>query len=216
MTTRLTGCVLEIDANLGGQERTGVFELAKDYGCVSGIIREFIIGPTGEIGARLVGKLDEEFDTDALDGTGKNRRAFVVDAGGGTRSYEITCTLSETPFGDRGHLQMGTTGSQSELTKFDATGAGPKDQGDVFSKFATEATTDSLNPARLHIGHHHDGTYTVDSEPGLYEEPRRVYLPEGPRITESEDTPSTVEVQFTCVLAGSFERALDSVIQEEF
>ncbi|REA00183.1 hypothetical protein DEQ92_20225 [Haloferax sp. Atlit-6N] len=216
MPTRLTGAVLEVDANLGGQQRTGIFSLRKDFNLVSDLRREYLVGPVGELGARLIGVLEDETGEQALDGVGTNRKGFVIDAGAGTRSYEITVSLSETEFGDLGYLQMGDTGDETTLTAYDATGADGRDQDSVLGRYLEEATTDSANPAFLHIGHYHDGTYSSDGEAGLYGKPRPVHIPEGPRVVESDDEPSTVEVQITCHVVGSFAGPIDKAVQEAF
>ncbi|WP_049915395.1 hypothetical protein [Haloferax mucosum] len=209
MVTRLTGAVLEVEANLDGQQCTGIFHLSKDYNVVGDIVRQYLIGPTGELGARLIDVLEGDSDESVLGDSTRNRQGFVIDAGGGTRSYEITASLSETPFGEHGYLQMGDTGDETNLTATDATGADARTQADVFSRFVSEATTDSINSATLHIGHYHDGTYTLDGQPGLFGSPRAVHIPEGPRVTESAEDASAVEITITCNVVGSFDRALD-------
>lgn len=195
MVTRLRGAVLEIDASLDGQSVTGVFELRKGFEEVGEGQRQFVFGPSGETAARTLGILDE----DNVDG---NRRSFAIDGGGGRSHHELTAELSETEYGDYGYLQMGDTGDETTLTARDATGAGPGTQSDMLYRYAEQATTDSLNPARLHIGHWHDGTYSSDGEAGLFGDPRSVFITEWRRMTE-KDRPSSKDVKLTCVLAGA-------------
>ncbi|MFA1612058.1 hypothetical protein [Halobellus rubicundus] len=202
MVERLSGAVLEITASIAGTDRTGIFELRKDFEPEPELTRRFVVGPVGEIGARLLNIPTNE---------GGKRRPYTIDAGGGKLAYTFRVSLSETPH-NSSYLQMGDTGDETQLTVGDATGQSARDQLDVFLEYATEATTDSVSPATLHIGHHHDGTYSESGDPGLYESPRTVYIPET-RVVGSSEEPSSVDLSVTCVLAGSLDEATDAAQQ---
>ncbi|ADQ69255.1 hypothetical protein C499_00865 [Halogeometricum borinquense DSM 11551] len=208
MVTRLNNCVLEIDARLDGAQRTGIFELAKNYNCTGDINKSFAVNPADEVLNRALNFPSDGSPDDI-------RQPYIIDAGGGKVPYKIRATLSETTHNGE-YLQMGNTGDETTLTALDATGAGPRTQADVLSRYIEQATTDSLNPATLHLGHYHDGTYTTDGEPGLFGEPRAVYIPNGPHVVEAADEASSVEISLTCVPVGSLEPAGALTEQEEF
>lgn len=210
MVTRLSGAVLEIDA-FG---TTGKFRLYKHFEKTTDVQRAFIVGDRAQLIRSMLDRLSsaaDNLDFDELEG---GRRGFYLDGGTGKWDFQLNATVSETPVGGE-YLQMGDTGDETTLTKTDATGADARTQAEVFQRFAREARTDSENPARLHIGHYHDGTYSDDLEPGLFETSLPVVIPEGPRIVATSEDASEVDVTLTCVVALSVDSAMDGQKQLE-
>jgi len=209
MTERLSGAVIVVTANLDGQQHTGAISLRKNFELERELTRDFVIGPTGEIGARV---LDLGVDTLSGDTDGARlRRPYTIDAGGGRVAYDIRATLSPTEY-NGSHLQIGDTGDPGQLTATDATGAPGRDQADVALRYLAQSTTDSVNPARLHVGHYHDGTYSEGGEAGLFGAPLKVYIPNARPITTA-DEPSSVELSVTAVPVGTLTDALDAAEQ---
>lgn len=204
MTERLSGAVLEITAPIDGTDRTGVFELRKDFEGEPELTKNFIIGPTGEVGARVLNLVS---GGDA----GGNRRPYVVDAGGGQLAYSLRATLSPTKHNGT-YLQMGDTGDAGNLTVGDATGASGRDQADMLLEYATASTTDSVSPATLHVGHHHDGTYSDSGEAGIFGSPRNVYIREARPVATAEE-PSSVDFAITAILTGTLAETIDAAEQ---
>jgi len=203
MVERLSGAVLEITAPIGGKDRTGIFILKKDYESEPELSKSFIIGPTGEVGASVLNLIDGD--------AGGNRRPYVIDAGGGQLAYSLRATLSPTKH-NGAYLQMGDTGDASSLTVGDATGASGRDQADMLLEYATASTTDSVSPATLHIGHHHDGTYSGSGDAGVFGSPRDVYIREARPVATAEE-PSSVDFALTAVLTGTLTEAIDAAEQ---
>ena len=210
MVTRLSGAVLEIDA-FG---TTGEFVLRKDFEKTANVTRTFIVGDRAQLITSLLDRLSDatgDLDFGQLEG---GRRGFYLDGGTGKWSFELQATLSETPVNGE-YLQMGDSGDETTLTKLDATGADARTQAEVLQRWVREARTDSENPARLHIGHYHDGTHAGDTEAGLFETPLPVVIPEGPQIVETSEESSSVDVSLTCVVALSVDGAMDGQKQLE-
>lgn len=210
MVTRLSGAVLEIDAF----STTGVFRLKKHFEQTSDVERRFIVGDRAQLIRSMLDRLSdavEDLDFGQLEG---GRRGFYIDGGTGTWEIQLNASLSETPV-DGEHLQMGDSDDPSTLTKTDATGANPRTQAEVFQRFTREAKTDSRSPARLHIGHYHDGTYSEDGEPGLFENSLPVVIPQGPEVIEKSESSSSVDVSLTCVVALSVDDAGDGQKRRE-
>ncbi|MDQ2053229.1 hypothetical protein [Halobellus sp. H-GB7] len=203
MTERLSGAVIQVEANLDGQSRTASLELRKDFERESESTHEFVVGPVGEIGARVLNLVTNS--------DSRLRQPYVIDAGGGRVAYDLRATLSETPH-NGSYLQMGDTGDPDHLTATDATGADARTQADVAQRWLSQSTIDSVNPATLHIGHYHDGTYTDSGEAGLFGSPLDVYVANTRVIMSSEES-STVDFNVTLVPVATLANALDAAAQ---
>jgi len=212
MPTRLSGAILEVDApDLSSS--TGVFHLYKDIEIVDDATRNYLVGGRGQLTQEAVEILEDQFNTDIpfIEQTAR-RAGYYIDGGEGEWPIEITATLSESPVGTE-HLQMGDSADETVLTDTSATGASGRSQGDIFHYWLTQSKLDSANPADLHIGHWHDGTYAGDGEAGVFGEALPVTVAEGPRITAASDESSSVEVMVTCRVVAPTEDAIDAAVQ---
>lgn len=198
MSEQLRGAALEVNA-FG---TTASFRLLKDFERTDELRRSFAVGGRAQVVNEVLGQLNDDSEG--------RRRGFYIDAGAGEWSIELNASLSAAEV-KGGHLQMGNTGNPDALTKVDATGADPVTQAEVMQRVVRAARTDSQSPAKLHIGHYHDGAYIDSGDPGLFEGPLDVVIPEGPRIVRASDSPSSVDIALTCIVTATVDGAIDAI-----
>lgn len=207
MTGLRNKAVLEIDLeDSSGTVHTGVFELREDLNDTGGVARQFLLSNRGQY-------IREAFDigTDLLpeeitDADLENRRGYTVDGGAGEYTQRLTAKAGDrdAQWGD------GSTdpNNPDDISKYDATGSDPTAQKQIFNWYASQAKTDSMGQARLHLGEWTDGTHS--STAGVFGKPLAVAITET-EVTKDPEDPSALDVTIEGVWTAVFP---DAVVQE--
>jgi hypothetical protein len=106
---------------------------------------------------------------------------------------------------------MGTSADPGVQTDESATGAHPETQADVLHRICTQARIDSFQPADLHTGEWHDGTYSDDGA-GRFGGPLPVTIIDGPRPVVDTEAAS-VSVSMTLRVVAPADGAVDALVQ---
>lgn len=191
----LDKAVLELTADVDddGTEETGVFKMVGDVNYSQEVQKDYVFENTASglvtLAANLTG-----FEAEA-------RKGFYLDVGAGQHVIEFEF--------------RGWEGSNSQQWG-DGTGTFPGDAtgDDVFrqiqciSRYVQLATTDSFNPATLHIGEYTDGSYG-DNTNGAFD-PLEVAV-SGPRQSKGEDQFKSFDGSITCLEVISLDQPVDLV-----
>lgn len=191
--------VLELTADVDddGTQETGVFVFGGDVSLTQEIQKDFIFENTASGLITLTEDL-AGFDVEA-------RKGLYLDIGGGQHVIEIEFLGWE----GTNSLQWG---DDSGTFPADATGEDVFKQIQCFMRYCQLATTDSFNPATLHIGEYTDGTYqnsdgnTVN---GAFD-PLDVAV-SGPQNTKADDQFKDFTGTVTCLEVQRLDQSVDLV-----
>jgi len=194
-----TRAVLEIDLeDDSGATRTGVFELKEDLETTTEITRKYLLSNRGQY-LREAYDIGSDFQDALPGGDLTNRRGYHVDGGAGAFVVNLSATG-----GDR-DLSWGDGSTdpddQSDVSRYDATGADPLAQQQILEWYVSQAKTGSLGQARLYWGEWSDGTHA--SSTGAFGKPLVVALNE---LTTSDppDDASAFSVDITAAWTALF------------
>lgn len=202
--------VLEIDLqDDSGATHTCVFELQEDLQEDGEVAKRFVMGNRGQYITEIWDISADAVGAEDLTTGGRNMRGYHVDGGAGDFVQRLTARA-----GDK-DMRWGDGSSDpddpADITKYDATGCDRTAQKQVFEWVISQAKTDSISPARLHIGEHTNGDYSAEA--GVYGQPLAVAIREA-SATKDPDDPSAFEVTIECVwTALAPEAALDEAQQ---
>ena len=182
--------VLEIDLQDGsGDTRTGEFHIREDLNASGEVTKQFLISNPGQ----YIREAADVLPQDITDEEAESRRGYTIDSGGGTYAERI-----DAKAGDR-DAQWGDGSSDpddpADITKYDATGCDTQAQKQIFQWYISQAKTDSLGKARLHIGEWTDGSH---SDAGVFGKPLVIAIREA-NISRDPDDPGTLELSLECV-----------------
>lgn len=188
--------VLELTADVDGDgnQETGEFHLVGDVSISQEVQKDFIFDNTASGLVSLVADL-EGFELES-------RKGLYLDIGAGAHVHEIEFRGWEGATDGNGDAVP--WGDGSGTFPADATQDDPLRQLQCFNRYLQLSTTDSFNPATLHVGEYSDGTH---GDGGAFD-PLNVAV-QGPRNTRTAEDYSTFDGTFTAIEVLTLDQAID-------
>lgn len=185
--------ILEIDAQFKGKTVTGEFNMVGNLTVSEQTRLDYVAGNT-------FGKLNAI--TQRLTGN-PSRRGIFIDLGAGAHTFEVEFNGWEGAVDSDGNDVTWGDPSESSPSIWNATGADPFTQLQVFHRYLSETTIDSINPARLYTGEYHS-TGLNNFEDVLY------VAPQNPRGTHASEDYSTFDGMFQFIEVERLDTVLDA------
>lgn len=192
--------VIEVDANIEGQQVTGRFEFPSPPD------DEATLQGEGRTGYLVQGAGDQLYSilTDAQGNAGEaNRKGFAQDFGGGEFTLTFSTMLHEGGvLPDGSSYQWGSSASNG-LSETSATGQSGYEQAQLFLNYWRYSSIDSQTPARLTFGEWHpDGVF----------DPLDVVF-EQPSIDLAVGDAGFARVTVTCIETATLDAVVDGASQ---
>lgn len=190
--------VLELTADVDddGTQETGAFHLVGNVSITQEVQKDYLMENTA---SGLI-----SFVSDIAGFDIEKRKGIYADIGAGAHIFEIEFIGWDGATDGNGDPVPWGDGSNTYPA--DATQEGPLRQLQCFNRYLQLSTTDSRNPATLHVGEYTDGSYGDDGEFA----PLKVAV-QGPRNTHSAEDFSSFDGTFTALEVLQLDQAIDLV-----